>query len=227
MRWTMRRSDADRFTDRAEAGAMLARRLADADLGDVVVAALPRGGVPVAAQIARELGAPLDVVVVHKLGVPWQPELALGAVGEGSVRVLNPDIARLVPTEDVDALTADAAREVERRVAAWRGSVAATPVRGRTVVLVDDGVATGATVRAAVAVLRAREAARVILAVPVAARDVAAGLRSEVNTLVCLREPVDLYAVGAWYADFHQVDDSEVRELLEQAGHPKDEVTGP
>lgn len=196
---------------------MLARRLAEAGLEDVVVAGLPRGGVPVAAEVARELGAPLDVVVVRKLGVPWQPELALGAVGEGGVRVLNPEIARLVPTEDVEALTRRASAEVDRRVAAWRGPHAPHGLEGRTVVLVDDGIATGATVRAAIAVLRASGAARIVLAVPVAAKDVVARLRPLVDDLVCLSEPVELYAVGAWYADFRQVDDAEVRQLLEQA----------
>ncbi|MFP5335074.1 MAG: phosphoribosyltransferase family protein, partial [Actinomycetes bacterium] len=175
--------------------------------------------------VARELGAPLDVVVVRKLGVPWQPELAFGAVGEGGVRVLNPEIARLVPTPDVEALTARATDEVARRVATWRGAAEGHEVAGRTVVLVDDGIATGATVRAAVAVLRARDAARVVLAVPVAARDVVGRLQSIVDDLVCLSEPDELYAVGAWYEDFRQVADAEVRALLQQARLPGDADT--
>ena len=213
----VRRLDGARFSDRHEAGVMLARRLARERLGPVVVAGLPRGGVPVAAEVARELQAPLDVVVVRKLGVPWQPELALGAVGEGGVRVLNPEIARLVPSGDVEGLTRRAGAEVDQRVAAWRGGAQGHDVTGRTVVLVDDGIATGATVRAAVAVLRARGATRIVLAVPVAAHDVVARLRPQVDELVCLSEPEDLYAVGAWYADFRQVGDGEVRSLLEQA----------
>jgi putative phosphoribosyl transferase len=215
MGW-MRSSNGERFRDRAQAGAMLAQRLTEANLKDVVVAGLPRGGVVVAAEVAHNLGAPLDIVVVRKLGVPWQPELALGAVGEGGVRVLNPEIARLVSAEEVEALTARASDEVARRVMAWRGEKTGHEVADRTIVLVDDGIATGATVRAAIAVLRARRAARIILAVPVVAQDVAELLRPLVDDLIALKEPSDLYAVGAWYADFRQVDDAEVRTLLEQ-----------
>lgn len=196
---------------------MLARRLAGGGLGNVVVVGMPRGGVPVAAEVARELGAPLDVVVVRKLGVPWQPELALGAVGEGGVRVLNPDIARLVPAQDIDALTRAASAEVARRAAAWRAHPAEEDLAGRAVVLVDDGIATGASVRAAIAVLRAHRIARLVLAVPVVARDVAAQLRPLVDDLITLREPDELYGVGAWYADFRQVDDDHVRKLLDEA----------
>ncbi|KAE8763983.1 phosphoribosyltransferase family protein [Georgenia thermotolerans] len=212
----MRREDTTRFANRVAAGRQLAQELAAAGLGDVVVAGLPRGGVPVAAEVAAALGAPLDVVVVRKLGVPWQPEVAMGAVGEDGAIVLNPHIAARVRREALEAVTAREREEVERRVAAWRGG-AGVDVRGRTVVLVDDGIATGATVRAAVAVLRARGVRRVILAVPVAAGDALEMLAPLVDDVVCLFVPEELYAVGAWYDDFHQVDDDAVRRLLEEA----------
>ena len=209
--------NGEQFRDRAHAGKLLAERLAEANLKDAVVAGLPRGGVVVAAEVAHELGAPLDIVVVRKLGVPWQPELALGAVGEGDIRVLNPEISRLVAEADIDALTRKEVAEVARRVSAWRGGKPGQEVEGRTVVLVDDGIATGATVRAAIAVLRARRAARIVLAVPVVAHDVAQQMRPLVDHLLTLKEPADLCAVGAWYADFRQVEDAEVRPLLEQS----------
>ncbi|WP_240646081.1 phosphoribosyltransferase family protein [Georgenia sp. SYP-B2076] len=206
-----------RFRDRVDAGRLLGRRLAVAGLGDVVVAGLPRGGVPVAAEVARALGAPLDVVVVRKIGVPWQPEVAMGAVGEAGVLVVNPHIAARVPGDRLDELAAIESAEVERRVEAWRGGGEGEGVAGRTVVLVDDGIATGATVRAAIAVLRARAVARIVLAVPVAPREAVEDLRPLVDDLVCLLAPDRLYAVGAWYEDFRQVADGEVRALLEAA----------
>ncbi|WP_448071428.1 phosphoribosyltransferase family protein [Georgenia yuyongxinii] len=211
----MRRTGS-RFVDRVAAGRRLAEELTGAGLGDVVVAGLPRGGVPVAAEIARALDAPLDVVVVRKLGVPWQPEVAMGAVGEDGTVVLNPRIVAQVGALDVEAVTARERDEVARRLQAWRDDGGAD-VRGRTVVLVDDGIATGATARAAVAVLRARGAARVVLAVPVAAEDSLETLRPIVDDVVCLLVPDELFAVGAWYDDFRQVDDAVVRELLDAA----------
>ncbi|TRW43462.1 phosphoribosyltransferase family protein [Georgenia yuyongxinii] len=211
----MRRTDS-RFVDRVAAGRRLAEELTGAGLGDVVVAGLPRGGVPVAAEIARALDAPLDVVVVRKLGVPWQPEVAMGAVGEDGTVVVNPRIVAQVSEPEVAAVTARERDEVARRLRAWRGDGGAD-VHGRTVVLVDDGIATGATARAAVAVLRARGAARVVLAVPVAAADSLEALRPLVDDIVCLLVPDELYAVGAWYDDFRQVDDAVVRELLDAA----------
>ena len=201
---------------------MLGRRLAGEGLRNVVVIGMPRGGVPVAAEVARELGAALDVVVVSKLRVPWQPELAFGAVGEGGVRVLNADIARQVPAPDVGALTRAASAEVASRAGAWRGHRAAQDLSGRTVVLTDDGIATGASVRAAIAVLRAHQVSRIVLAVPVVARDVAAKLRPLVDDLATLREPARLHSVGAWYADFRQVDDGSVRTLLDRARQGQD-----
>lgn len=218
-------TSAPPFHDRAHAGDLLARRLSEDrgtrlggdDLSHVVVVGLPRGGVAVAAPVAHALAVPLDVVVVRKLGVPWQPEVAAGAVGEGGVRVLNPDVVGLLSTADLEAGTRTEQAEVAARVAAWRGRRTGNEVAGRTVVLVDDGIATGATARAAVQVLRALGAARIVLAVPVVARDTAEQLRPLVDDLVALVEPEELWAVGAWYDDFTQVDDAQVRTMLERA----------
>ncbi|MGJ7439741.1 phosphoribosyltransferase [Aquipuribacter sp. MA13-6] len=207
-----------RWRDRAHAGALLAERLVHTvgPEDDVVVVGLPRGGVVVAAPVARALRAPLDVVVVRKLGVPWQPEVAFGAVGEGGVEVLNPDVVAAVPADQVDAVRAREQAEVDRRARAWRGAGTGPDLGGRTVVVVDDGVATGATARAAVQVLRARGVARLVLATPVVARGTAAWLRRELDDLVALREPGDLGSVGAWFDDFTQVPEAEVRSLLER-----------
>jgi putative phosphoribosyl transferase len=218
-------TSAPPFHDRAHAGDLLARRLSEErgahlggdDLSHVVVVGLPRGGVAVAAPVAHALAVPLDVVVVRKLGVPWQPEVAAGAVGEGGVRVLNPDVVGLLSTADLEAETRTEQAEVAARVAAWRGRRTGHEVAGRTVVLVDDGIATGATARAAVHVLRALGAARIVLAVPVVAHDTADQLRGLVDDLVALLEPEELWAVGAWYDDFTQVDDAQVRTMLERA----------
>ncbi len=224
----MRRTRSQqRFRDRHDAGVRLADRLRRLELRsepDLVVCGLPRGGVPVAAEIAAVLDAPLDIVVVRKLGLPWQPELAIGAVGEGGVRAVNPEIAGLVAPQVVERLTTAAVGEVERRVQAWRGSAPGHLLGGHTVVLVDDGIATGATVRAAVAVLRAAGVRSVVLAVPVAVHEVAERLRREVDQLVCLAEPPELGSVGSWYEDFEQVTDDEVRVLLERRRQEPSEV---
>ncbi|MHB1064253.1 MAG: phosphoribosyltransferase family protein [Georgenia sp.] len=221
----------DRFANRAQAGDMLGEALA-ARLGespaDVVVIALPRGGVPVAGRVAARLHAPLDVVVVRKLGLPSQPEVAVGAVGEGGVIVVNPWLARRVPGDRLDALARREEAEVAARVARWRGGpglLGEVPdgvgrlgeLRGRTVILVDDGIATGATVRAAVTVLREHGADRMVLAVPVAARDSLELLAADVDDIVCLLAPDDFGAVGRWYEDFGQVPDDDVRRLLDDA----------
>jgi putative phosphoribosyl transferase len=156
------------FRDRREAGQLLARRLSDLRSEEPVVVGLPRGGVPVAAEVAGALGAPLDVLVVRKLGCPWQPELGMGAIGEANIVVLNEDlVARLgVPTVDVEAVTERERTELERRVRRYGGERVPVPVEGRTVIVVDDGIATGSTARAAIAILRRRRAKRVVLAVP-------------------------------------------------------------
>jgi putative phosphoribosyl transferase len=205
-----------RFRDRVDAGRRLARTVRFARDEDVVVLGLPRGGVPVAAEVARALGAPLDVILVRKLGVPDQPELAMGAVGEGDVLVLNEDVVRKVQPSaaELAELEQQARRELERRASQFRGGRPPLVPAGRTAVLVDDGIATGATARAACRVATAQGAARVVLAVPVCSSGTAAELRSEVDELVCLQTPRQFLGVGEFYADFRQTTDDEVADLL-------------
>ena len=208
------------FRDRAEAGRELAEQL-KRRLGDegVVVLGLPRGGVPVAFEVARELDAPLDVIVVRKLGVPYQPELGMGAIGEDGVRVLNDEVlamARVGEDEVADVERSERA-ELERRATRFRGSRPRTPLVGRTAVVVDDGIATGSTARAACQVARAHGASRVILAVPVAPRSSLSLLADVTDEVVCLATPEPFYAVGQFYRDFSQTSDEEVVELLERA----------
>lgn len=199
---------------------MLASRLAGyANRPDVIILALPRGGVPVAFEVAQKLKAPLDVFVVRKLGVPGHEELAMGAIASGGVRVLNADVVRAlaIPQQVIDAVALRELREVERREQSYRGSRPAPPVRGRTVILVDDGVATGSTMRAAIAALRRRGPTRLVVGVPVAAPPTCAELGREADECVCVITPEPFYAVGIWYEDFSQTTDDEVREFLEQA----------
>jgi predicted phosphoribosyltransferase len=206
------------FRDRAAAGAELARMLAAyAGRPDVVVYGLPRGGVPVAAPVAHALGAPLDVLVVRKLGVPGQPELAMGAIASGGVRVLNHDVLDRSPRAlaALETVTGAERRELERRERAYRGDRPAVEPAGRVTVVVDDGLATGSTMLAAVQALRQREPARVVVAVPVGSPDVCARLRTVADEVVCARMPDPLYAVGYWYDDFGQTTDAEVRALLD------------
>jgi predicted phosphoribosyltransferase len=207
-----------RFRDRIEAGKLLGRELA-ARLGaiaDTIVLALPRGGVPVGFEVAKALNAPLDVFIVRKLGVPGHEELAMGAIASGGVRVLNRDVfdyAR-VTQQQLDAVTAREERELKRREAEYRGNRAPLDVRGRTVIIVDDGLATGSTMRAAVQALRAMEPKRVIVAVPVGAAETCEEFRAIVDEMVCLRTPEPFEAVGLWYDDFTQTTDAEVHALL-------------
>ncbi|GAA0453273.1 hypothetical protein GCM10009544_15100 [Streptomyces stramineus] len=206
-----------------DAGRRLAERLVQLG-GDErpVVLGLPRGGVPVAFEVARALGAPLDVILVRKLGVPVHPELALGAVGEDGVRVLNSDILRLsgVDEDDLAEVRRREEAELARQADRFRGGRPRTSPAGRTAVVVDDGAATGATARAACRVARAQGAARVVLAVPVASPDAAAALRADadVDELVCLTAPGGFSAVGEWYEDFSQTTDEEVVGLLRRSG---------
>jgi putative phosphoribosyl transferase len=210
------------FHDRTEAGRLLAQQLAAyANLQDVLVLALPRGGVPVAFEVANALHAPLDVIVVRKLGVPGQEELAMGAIATGSVRILNPDVVQFldIPDEVINTIAAREQQELDRRERLYRGDRPAYDVHGRTVILVDDGIATGATMHAAVAALKQRQPARVIIAVPTAAPLTCAEFESEVDELVCVIRPEPFIAVGYWYRQFSQTPDEEVRSLLERANH--------
>ena len=207
------------FTDREEAGRQLGDRLASHREEDAVVLALPRGGVPVGYEVARVLDAPLDVFVARKLGAPGQPELAIGAVSSGGGRILNGRVVReLGVSEDwIEAVTEKELAEVGRRMRRFRGERPEPEIEDRTVILVDDGIATGMTVRAAIRAIREKNPRRIVLAVPVCAGITAETLASEVDELVCLQTPADLWAIGFWYVNFHQLDDEEVVELLKRS----------
>jgi predicted phosphoribosyltransferase len=206
-----------RFRNRAEAGRALAARLgAYAGRDDVLVLGLPRGGVPVAAEVARALGAPLDVFLVRKLGVPGREELAFGAIASGGARVLNRDVVATlgIDAETVEEVVARERAELERRAAAYRGTSEPPDVRGRVVVLVDDGLATGASMRAAVEAVRELGPGRVVVAVPAAAPQTCEELAPAVDEIICLLTPEPFFAVGMWYADFSETTDDQVRALL-------------
>jgi putative phosphoribosyl transferase len=208
------------FANRQEAGQRLAEALEKyAGRDDVIVLGLPRGGVPVAFEVARHLGVALDVFIVRKLGVPGFEELALGAIASGGVRVLNEEVVRALPNaaELVEAVTATQLTELERREQAYRDGRPAPELRGRVAILVDDGVATGATMKAAIAALRQRGAARIVVAVPVGASETCRQLEEEVDETICLMAPDWFRAVGQFYDEFGQVSDEEVRELLARA----------
>jgi predicted phosphoribosyltransferase len=214
------RVDESRLRDRRDAGRRLAERLKDyAGRDDVVVLGLPRGGVPVAFEVAEAIGAPLDVFVVRKLGVPGQEELAIGAIASGGTRVLNAKLAERIglPAEWIEAIDAKERRELERRERAYRGDRPPPDVSGRTVILVDDGLATGSTMLAAVSALRAAAPERVVVAVPVADPRVCEVIGREADEAVCLLTPTPMHSVGEWYEDFSQTSDEEVRELLARA----------
>jgi len=209
-----------RFRDRVDAGRRLASVVQQAALGpDVVVLGLPRGGVPVAFEVARALGAPLDIIAVRKLGVPFQPELAAGAIGEDKIRVVNDEVVQLAALDlaDVDRLEQRERPELERRARLYRGERSRVDVTGRCAVVVDDGVATGSTARAACQVARAHGAARVVLAVPVASQQATHALRDVCDDIVCVDVPEPFWAVGEWYEDFSQTSDEEVVRLLDLA----------
>jgi predicted phosphoribosyltransferase len=210
-----------RFRDRAEAGRLLARELSPyAGRTDLLVLALPRGGVPVAFEVARHLGAPLDVFVVRKLGVPGQEELAMGAVAAGGLCVVNEALVKRLGIDPaaIDAEAAAEGRELERRESLYRAGRPPIDVRGRTVILVDDGLATGATMHAAVLALRSQHPAAVVVAAPVGAPATCAALSGVADDCVCVLQPPGLDGVGRWYEDFTQTEDAEVRALLERAG---------
>ncbi len=208
------------FRDRAEAGRLLGAELASRNFPkDSIVLALPRGGVPVGFEVARALGLTLDVVVVRKLGVPWQPELAMGAIASSGVRILHEKLIRQqgIPLEEIARVAAREEQEVERRELLYRGNRAPLDLRNRPVILVDDGLATGSTMLAAVKCTKSLQPSAVIVAVPLASRQASAHIRDEADDFVCLATPTPFIAVGEWYEDFHQTSDAEVRELLQQA----------
>ena len=208
-----------RFPDRTHAGLELADALREAGIAPDVILGLPRGGVPVAFEVSASLGIPMDVIVVRKLGAPLQPELAMGALGEGGVRVENPEVLQAVGLSE-PALELVVERErvkLERRAALYRGGRPRFELDGRRVVIVDDGIATGSTAQAAARVARAQGASHVFVAVPVASSSGLAGLAALTDDVVCVAVPEPFYAVGEWYTDFSQTSDSDVRALLARA----------
>ena len=212
-----------RFANRTQAGRLLAKKLAKyANRENVIVLGIPRGGVPVAFQVAQALHVPLDVFICRKLGVPGQEELALGAVATGGVRVLNDEIVGLLgmPQERIDRIAAVQQRELERREQLYRGDRPPLQVRGQTVILVDDGVATGSNMLAAITALRRLEPARIVVAVPVAPPSTFARLREEADEVICVDTPEEFYAIGQFYEDFSQTTDEKVCELLRRSEHP-------
>jgi putative phosphoribosyl transferase len=208
------------FKNRKDAGQKLAEKLAKyAGRDDVLILALPRGGVPVAFEVAEKLGAPLDVFLVRKLGVPGQEELAMGAIASGSVRVLNTrtiDYLK-ISEEAIDRVAEREQRELRRREREYRGGLPAPDVSGKIVILIDDGLATGATMRAAAIALKQMNPARIIVAVPVAADETCREFKQEVDAVICAITPEPFYGVGLWYEDFSQTTDEEVRELLKKS----------
>lgn len=211
-----------RFKDRTEAGKMLAEELARrgyANRPDLLVLALPRGGVPVAYEVAKALRAPLDVFIVRKLGVPGREELAMGALATGGVRILNRNVVEAldITTDVIDEVARTEQAELERRERDYRGKRSPLDLRGRTVIIVDDGLATGSTMRAAAAALRQEGPAQIVVAVPVAAEETCDEFRSEVDDIICGWTPEPFYAVGVWYKDFSQTSDDQVRDLLRKA----------
>lgn len=212
----------DRFKDRRDAGRILARKLSVyADQTDVIVLALPRGGVPVAYEVALALNVQLDIFLVRKLGLPGREELAIGAIASGGIRVLNEDIIRVlsVPEEVINIVARNELQELERREHVYRGSQPALDVRNRKVILIDDGLATGASMRAAVVGVRAQQPARIVIAIPAAAPELCNAFQFEVDEMVCAMTPEPFYGLSRWYEDFSQTTDAEVRMFLEEANH--------
>jgi len=210
------------FRDRDEAGALLAARLmAYANKPDVIVLALPRGGVPVGAQVAKKLKVPLDVFVVRKLGLPGHPELAMGAIASGGVRVFNGDVvnALRIPDEVINAVTAEEYQELKRREQSYRDDLPPPEVEGKTVIIVDDGIATGSTMVAAISALRQVNAGRVVVATPTVARSTYDYLRQSADDVVAVIVPEEFYDVAQWYEDFSQTSDEEVHRLLAEMNH--------
>jgi putative phosphoribosyl transferase len=208
------------FNDRVDAGRKLAKKLSKyANRSDVLILALPRGGVPVAFEVAKELNVKMDVFIVRKLGVPGNEELAMGAIASDNIRVLNEDVIRSfqIPERVIDKVAENELRELERREHAYRGDRPKPEIKGMTVILIDDGLATGATMRAAAAALKTKNPAKIVVAVPTAARDTCEFFGREVDEVICVATPEPFYGVGAWYEDFSQTTDKEVCELLDKA----------
>ncbi|MGB9939841.1 phosphoribosyltransferase [Methanosarcina sp.] len=208
------------FKDRVDAGRKLAKELSKyANRSDVLILALPRGGVPVAFEVAKELNVKMDVFIVRKLGVPGNEELAMGAISSDNIRVLNEDVVRSfqIPERVIDMVSENELRELERRESTYRGGRPKPEISGSTVILIDDGLATGATMRAAAAAIKTKNPAKVVVAVPTAAPDTCEFFGKEVDEVICVTTPEPFYGVGAWYVDFSQTTDEEVIELLEKA----------
>jgi putative phosphoribosyl transferase len=208
------------FHDRTEAGRRVAEMLGDyAHRADVLILALPRGGVPVAFEVAKALNAPLDIFVVRKLGLPSNEELAMGALASGHIRVLNKEVVRSFGVADriIEAVAEKEQAELERRERLYRGDSSPPEVGGKTILLVDDGIATGSTMRAAIAALRQQDPARIVVGVPVAPASICEVLRADADEVVCAKTPEPFYAVGQWYKIFDQTTDEQVRELFERS----------
>lgn len=212
-------SDVTRYADRAHAGAILAGAMEGRVSAEGLVLGLPRGGVVVAAEVARRLGLPLDVLIVRKLGLPWNPELAMGAIASGGARVLNPSVVEhlAVDNEVIEAVTQEETAELRRRERAYRGDRVPALLHDRELVLVDDGLATGSTMLAAIAAVRHAGARRVTVAVPVSPVETLEAVRRQADEVICPLTPATFYAVGQWYERFEQTEDAEVRRLLQEA----------
>lgn len=212
------------FKDRVDAGRKLAKELSEyANRSDVIILALPRGGVPVAFEVAKELNVKMDVFIVRKLGVPGNEELAMGAIASDNIRVLNEDVIRSfqIPQSVIDEVAVNELRELERRERLYRGNRPKPDISGSTVILIDDGLATGATMRAAAAAVKTKNPAKIVIAVPTAASDTCSAFENEVDKTICVATPEPFYGVGAWYEDFSQTTDKEVCELLNKAAKIK------
>jgi putative phosphoribosyl transferase len=212
------------FNDRADAGKKLAKKLSEyANRSDVIILSLPRGGVPVAFEVAKELNVKMDVFIVRKLGVPGNEELAMGAIASDNIRVLNEDVIRSfqIPQSVIDEVAVNELRELERRERLYRGNRPKPDISGSTVILIDDGLATGATMRAAAAAVKTKNPAKIVIAVPTAASDTCSAFENEVDKTICVATPEPFYGVGAWYEDFSQTTDKEVCELLNKAAKIK------
>ena len=212
------------FKDRVDAGRKLAKELPKyANISDVLILALPRGGVPVAFEVAKELNVKMDVFIVRKLGVPGNEELAMGAIASDNIRVLNEDVIRSfqIPQSVIDEVAVNELRELERRERLYRGNRPKPDISGSTVILIDDGLATGATMRAAAAAVKTKNPAKIVIAVPTAASDTCSAFENEVDKTICVATPEPFYGVGAWYEDFSQTTDKEVCELLNKAAKIK------